>query len=101
VQGELIRAIEKLRDEAQRNGNCNWDHGHEIFCSFLRDTLCDSAVFDSAAIAEIKADISRLEDHEHPYYEDDLYDRLTDRIVEWCQKHPDPIPNKHNPDLRR
>jgi hypothetical protein len=26
VQGELIRAIEKLRDEAQRNGNGNWDN---------------------------------------------------------------------------
>jgi hypothetical protein len=24
VQGELLRAIEKLRDEAMRNGNGNW-----------------------------------------------------------------------------
>ena len=32
VQGELIRAIEKLRDEVQRNGNGNWDRGHQIFC---------------------------------------------------------------------
>ncbi|CAH8770501.1 hypothetical protein [Paenibacillus dendritiformis] len=30
VQGELIRAIEKLRGEAQRNGNINWDKGFVI-----------------------------------------------------------------------
>lgn len=101
VQGELIRAIEKLRDEAQRNGNCNWDHGHETFCSFIRDTLCGSGTFDKATIAEIKSDIARLEDYEHPYCEDDLFDRLTDRIVEWYHRHPDPIPHKRNPDLLR
>jgi hypothetical protein len=29
VQGELLQAVEKLRDEAQRNGNINWDGGYE------------------------------------------------------------------------
>jgi hypothetical protein len=29
VQGELLRAMEKLRDEAARNGNGNWDEGFE------------------------------------------------------------------------
>jgi hypothetical protein len=100
VQGELIRAIEKLLDEAQRNGNCNWDRGHEILCSFIRDTLCDSGVFDKSAIAGIKSDVARL-DYEHPYCEDDVYDRLTDRIVAWYRRHPDPIPKKHNSDLTR
>lgn len=46
VQGELIRAIEKLRGEAQRNGNINWDRGFVIFCDFLETTLCESGVFD-------------------------------------------------------
>jgi hypothetical protein len=101
MQGELIRAVEKLRDEAQRNGNGNWDRGHEIFCSFIRDTLCDSRLFDEAAIAEIKSDIARLEDYEHPYLEDDLYDRLADRVVEWHHQHPDPMPHKQNPELWR
>jgi hypothetical protein len=27
VQGELLRAVEKLRDEAIRNGNVNWTRG--------------------------------------------------------------------------
>jgi hypothetical protein len=35
IQGELIRAIVKLQDEAQRNGNGNWDQGFEIFCQFI------------------------------------------------------------------
>lgn len=30
VQGELLRAVEKLRDEATRNGNINWDRGFEF-----------------------------------------------------------------------
>jgi hypothetical protein len=30
VQGELLRAVEKMRDEAVRNDNGNWDRGFEI-----------------------------------------------------------------------
>src|SRR5712691_7439306 len=39
VQGELVRAVEKLRDEALRNGNVNWSKGHVILAEFVRDTL--------------------------------------------------------------
>lgn len=35
VQGELLRAVEKLRDEAIRNGNGNWDEGFEILLSYI------------------------------------------------------------------
>ena len=27
-QGELLRAVEKLRHETMNNGNINWDDGH-------------------------------------------------------------------------
>jgi hypothetical protein len=101
IQGELIRAVEKLRDEAQRNGNINWDQGYQIFCAFIRDILCNSGEFDDDIIVEIHSDIARIESYEYPYLEDDLYDRLTDRIVEWSHSHPDPIPKMHNPDLWR
>jgi hypothetical protein len=30
VQGELIRVTGRLTDEAHRNGNTNWDDGHEL-----------------------------------------------------------------------
>ncbi|MEI9930892.1 MAG: hypothetical protein WDM89_10165 [Rhizomicrobium sp.] len=35
AQGELLRAVEKLRDGAIRNGNCNWDQGFEILLGYL------------------------------------------------------------------
>ncbi|MFE4720577.1 hypothetical protein ACFRLW_29995, partial [Streptomyces sp. NPDC056728] len=41
VQGELIRAVEKLRDEAVRNGNINWDDGFERLVLFLGRILND------------------------------------------------------------
>jgi len=49
VQGELLRAVEKLRDEAQRNGNLNWGSGHEVFIEYLRENLLGSAWFDQTA----------------------------------------------------
>ncbi|MFI6600498.1 hypothetical protein ACIBHX_30000 [Nonomuraea sp. NPDC050536] len=33
---ELLRAVEKLRDEALRNGNINWSDSFERLVTFLR-----------------------------------------------------------------
>ncbi|MFR4561745.1 MAG: hypothetical protein ACLT5P_11395 [Flavonifractor plautii] len=41
--GEL-RQIERLRHEAQANGNRNWCRDHAFFCAFLDHTLLDSGV---------------------------------------------------------
>jgi hypothetical protein len=41
-----------LRDKAQRNGNINWDDGHEILVTFPRHTLVGSKVFEESACAE-------------------------------------------------
>lgn len=101
MQGELLRAVEKLRDEAQRNGNINWDSGHEILIAYLRDKLLGSALFDGIAVQEIETDLDRLSAFEHPETSDGPYDRLTDRVIEWCRAHPDPVPRAHNPDLHR
>ncbi|AUC17136.1 hypothetical protein BTO06_15835 [Tenacibaculum sp. SZ-18] len=101
VQGELLRAVEKLRDEAHRNGNINWDNGHEILGLYVKDTLINSNEFDQETVKQIKSDIQRLLIFEQPYLEDDIYDRLTDRIVDWFIKHPDPVSHELNPDLHR
>lgn len=98
VQGELIRAIEKLRDEAQRNGNMNWSGDHEILLAFIRDTLV-LADPGAAVVEEIDHDVGRLLDAAHPETSDAPYDRLTDRVVEWSRRHPDPVPHPPNPDL--
>lgn len=101
VQGELIRAIVKLKGEAQRNGNINWDRGFVIFCDFLETTLCDSGVFDRSQCKEIRKNIKVLRKYKSPYIDDDIYDEITDRIVEWYFHHQEPIPKPYNPKLHR
>ncbi len=56
VEGELIRAVEKLRYEAQYNGNGNWDGGFGRFCQYIWGILNDETVFDIIALEEIKLD---------------------------------------------
>lgn len=99
IQGELIRSIEKLRDEAQRNGNVNWAEGHVILAVYVRDQLVRSGLADAEAIAEINADTARLLDFDQPETSDVPYDELTDKIVLWARAHPDPISRQANSDL--
>lgn len=101
VQGELIRAIEKLRDEAQRNGNANWDSGHVIVAHYIQSTLLESGIFTHQYNEQIAADIAMLLNTETLCLEDDIYDRLTERIVDWCIAHPTPLPHIPNPILHR
>jgi hypothetical protein len=101
VQGELIRAVEKLRDEAQHNGNINWDEGHEVLAQFILATLSDSGLFESNTLKQIEADIVQIRNYETPNTEDDIYDRLTDHIVEWSRQQKEPIPHTKNPKLKR
>ncbi len=100
VQGELLRAAEKLRDEAQRNGNINWNDGHQALIAYLQDTLLGSALFGQAAAQEIETDLDRLSRYEYPESSDAPYDRLADRVIEWCRAHPKPLPHRPNPDIR-
>jgi hypothetical protein len=99
VQGELLRAVEKLRDEARRNGNLNWGSGHEAFIAYLQETLIGSAMFDQTAAQEIETDLARLAQFEYPETSEAPYDRLTDRVIEWCHAHPEPVPHTRNPNL--
>ncbi len=39
LQGELVRAIDKLWFEGQDNGNINWDRDFEWFCDLLEQAL--------------------------------------------------------------
>jgi hypothetical protein len=99
VQGELLRAVEKLRDEAQRNGNINWDGGYETLIAYLRDNLLGSTLFDQTAAEEMESDLDRLSRFDFPETSDAPYDRLADRVIEWCHAHPEPVPHTRNPDL--
>jgi hypothetical protein len=85
VQGEALRAIEKLRWEAQENGNINWDDRFDMLIDFLRQTLCSEKSFSEASKQSIVADLdclqkflppneldNRSQAHELPYVDDDL-----------------------------
>lgn len=48
LQGELLRAVEKLWFEGQDNGNINWDGDFEHFCDLLGDHLLRPGVLDPA-----------------------------------------------------
>lgn len=100
-QGELLRAIEKLRDEAQRNGNANFNQKcHLILIEFIREKLTDKSIFDENTIFQINSDLDRLAIKDEPYLDDDIFDRLCEKIVDWCTVYEEPILHKHNPELK-
>jgi len=101
VQGELIRAIEKLRDEAQRNGNINWDEGHVILSNYILEHLTAGNDFSDEDKEKIKKDVKKIQEYDNPYTENDLYDELLDYIVLWARKHKELILNPPNPNLHR
>lgn len=114
VQGELLRAVEKLRWEAQNNGNINWDDGFLILIDYMRRTLNADASFTDAERHTINSDLDRLRDFTPvdemddvtddaalPYVEDDLYDRLTGFIAKFARAHPVPLVRDFNPALHR
>ena len=100
IEGELLRAVEKLRDEAIRNGNTNWDAGFEILLSFLESKLLDKAVYPEATLAVTRATLVRLRDFDRPCLDDDQYDQLSDRVVEYL-KYYGTRRHLKNPELHR
>ena len=100
VQGELLRAIEKLRDEAQRNGNCNFNKNcHGLLVKYLKHYLMDESIFRKETILEIKKDLKQLSYKTIPYTEDAIYDRITKRIVDWYLANPKQIAHIKNEKL--
>lgn len=125
LQGELLRAIEKLRYEAQDNGNANWDGDFEYFCEFIRETLCGKDFYTNDEKTKIKLILEHLKscgkyamkvydenisDDEFgedfdvmkiAYTDDNLYDILADAVGYWQFKYPEPIPFKPNTNIKR
>ncbi|MCI9167112.1 MAG: hypothetical protein HFH01_02785 [Dorea sp.] len=116
LQGELLREIEKLRWEAQENGNINWDEDFAYFCDFISSTLSEQPIFSDAAKDEAVSIMARLKsygeysrkvnDGEIPYdeidmyriayVEDDLYDIICDKIARLHMENPEPVPYEKN-----
>jgi hypothetical protein len=100
IQGELLRSVEKLRDEATRNGNMNWDAGFELLICFVESKLLDKKVYSEATIAATRATLVRLKDYDHPCLDDEQYDGLGDRVVEYFRYYGSQ-PHLKNPELHR
>jgi hypothetical protein len=96
VQGELMRVIDALRDDAA--AGTAWCDDHGIMCAFIGDILLGSGVFQLSEQDEIKADLHALAEPGAP---EEAYARLTTRIVQWTELHPEPVPHRPNAALTR
>lgn len=101
VQGELLRAIAKLEDEATRNGNVNWDEGHVRLLSYVRQRLLAPDMFDHKRRSALGRDLDLVANEDQPVTDDDLWDRLHEAVGDWCAVHPEPLPRDVDPDLHR
>ena len=105
LQGEIIRAIELLSWEAQNNSNLNWDASFDALMAFLREAFLGQSLLARYLTItdkeQITADLARLSCfilpteldsrvyvEELPYIDDDLYDRLTDYLIQFCRQYP-------------
>lgn len=68
-----------------------------MFCSYLLKVLYDKTVFDKATLKSIKRDIKRLRKYQDPYMYDDIYDNLSDLVIEWSVAKNGLIPRKIDP----
>jgi len=114
VQAEVLRAIEKLRWEAQGNGNINWGDRFEMLVDYIETTLTSQSCFSGETKGSIRHDLDRLRNFlppneltddsqisELPYVDDDLYDRLTGHLIFYCRHHPQLIPRDAAPEQFR
>jgi hypothetical protein len=100
TEGELLRAVEKLRNEAIRNGNQNWDSGFAMLLAFLESKLLDQTVYPEATLAGTRVTLARLSEFDRPCLDAGQYDQLCDRVVEYLQ-HRGTQRHPQNPELRR
>jgi hypothetical protein len=99
IQGELLRAIEKLRDEAQRNGNINYGDSHRRLAEFIVRTLNESGFFDKTEKIKIDTEMRKLMHASSPYLYDDVYDFISNQICVFYLKTPVLIKHDNNPEI--
>jgi hypothetical protein len=91
IRGELVRVIGRLASEYYRNGNINWDEDFESHVSFLEKHLLDETPLqlNSKQRSKLAMDIKSIRKNGQTgrcryLNTEDEYDRVTDRVVEWC-----------------
>ena len=121
LQGELLREIEKIRCEAQDNGNINWDSDYTYFCDFIEKSLLEQSIFSEREKEEIRIIMAYIKEcglyaeqfnggkikesevcpDKIAYTQDNLYDRICDKIGRLQKEHPEPIHYKINENIKR
>lgn len=121
LQGELLREIEKLRDQAQRNGNINWDDDFVYFCEFIQETLCSQKIYSEKEKTRITLVLNYIKEcgnYAREFYDgkipddkvvvdmiaytyDNLYNIVSDAIGLLQTKNPEPIPYIMNDKIKR
>lgn len=121
LQGELLREIEKIRWEAQNNGNINWDDDYSYFCDFISKKLLEQSIFSCIEKEEIMLIMSYLKEcgiyaqkfnsgiipendvniEKIAYTDDNLYDIICDRIGQLQKENSEPIPYEKNNTIKR
>ncbi len=86
LEGEMLRELDILRDEAYRNGNVNYSSTHKGYAKFILDNLTTFTKTRNTDIIKISGAVKKLMIPEQPYLEDDVYDYLTDEICIFHQK---------------
>ena len=92
VQGEMIRCIGNLTDEAYRNGNMNWGERQIDMIALLRTTLLDGT-FSAEREAELGVALTRMGHHRRPDLSGDGSPHyvVNEAVVQWCLAHRDLI----------
>lgn len=87
IEGELLRSVERLRSEAMRNGNMNWENGYAYFLEVLNSNLRGDPAFDTEARAKIDDHLDQLANYEQPCHDPLVFDYLCDRVAEVFRHH--------------
>lgn len=114
IQGEMVRAIGKIKGDYYRNGFGNWYPMYYKLSQFLAAHLADLNSFKPFTVAVIRADIralnaygNRVMEEGNPYETFDFslfettdiekaFERLDAAIVAWCKRHQKLIPHKRS-----
>lgn len=99
VQGELIRSVVRIADEYYRNGGANWDAHYDRFIEFLRTHLINGTSYSAETLDQTRADLDAIQaygrgeaDMDITSDDEDPFDRVIERGIEWCLAHSELTP---------
>lgn len=120
LQAELLRRIEKIQWENQKNGNINWDESFDYFCDFLLENFFEFSFLSTymgnaqlilkkfkkmgryAQLIQSEEFLDEYFDVEKvAYVDENFYDYLFEMICVIYENHPENIPFEPEKGLKR